>query len=1768
MRRMSHIFSLRAPVFLIGALAVSPVVAEVPPPTVIPAVLPAAGEQQAVLTVGEFGRYAVWAESREGVALQLADRMVGPGPAAGRAGGEDGRLDVFLDAGDFRLITEGDTAARGEVHLEVRAFTELHSPPLPMLPEYAVITTTLEDFQQRSYWLSLATRQWVALEAAGRSLADLRVWRDGVWLVAAQPQREVVEPRRGQPLLACRLAVELEPGLYQVTAYGGPPRPWGEEGEAADPFYLRWGIRSLPEAARQRFTVGPFGIERFLLPGTVTHVRLELPEALPAVLGVSDCSEDEPFAPPQVLGKIEKNTVPPVAELPVSERRDRPHCVTVQAEAGQPFVLQHFVRRSEATLRGQGRYWVSSIHAGAPQDAVDATAVVLRHSAAVSEEVLVAEDVVVLGRNEGYVGRFNLLGEVKLFVRVVETGRYQALVGETEAQVRFEPFLTSWPRGYEAPPFQAPGLLWELDAGLWVVALRPVRPGVATLVLRHSKAKTPNLESLASSAKGPPVRGAVKFPALQLEPSSTYRVILNDSPGMRAGFVVRPLPLDLTSPLPLVLQPSEEVSVEARVSQAGVVRALGEDGDLLEVRIGDGEWRREVRVPDGLFQVAVRNPQEGTVVAALLLIPDVLLADTPLLPAPDDLFANLPQFPVLTLGEELPLVLSHAEERTFLLRITEPGLYRLTSTGLLATTGRLRSRVVTSLVSDTASGVGRNFLIQHYLLPGDYQLTVGAEGRSAGPLGVVAEPAPLADGGLLEEGWPARVTLADYEGIVYTVSIPERGTYRLRTVGLGVRPTCRLESADGWPLLPPGGAADITREFEAGTYRLVVLPTSLGGRRVSELERIAPPPKRSGHGPHPLRVGERVEHLWRESGSGDALDDDLWEVEVAAAATLQFTLSRGMAGEVLVEGSTQPLLHLVGGETARQLVPAGRLLLRLHAAPRNNLLRYTVEILSEELLAGQGRTLRVPAELPVAVSGQGLVEIFSRGDEDVSATLVDDRGVEIAWSDDRPDDWNFFIAEPLPEGRYTVRVKPVGRSSAVCRVEMRQLPEVDVAPLALGESRTLPAGEGVYVLALPPASADTVVVAAASGGETLGLVLERSDAAGWQAVGRAMGAPARLAAALPASGALRLKVVVSGRRTTDVRVMVSPAIPRVVEEGQLRKGVKVPTASSETTLGALLVPIASPGVFAVRGEGVVAITALGRVADHPSAGVVMAAPPSLWLLAPPGSTVRGERLSLSPDGQELVVAVPPGERVRVGLNAAPPGVWLAYARASAGQPMLRLLAEGQAGSRVDEAVAVAPRAALAGWLGERAPTEVEVWDGEARHRPLEVRLRLYRLPPPEAATGTPPLAGELAAGQVIAIPLPAGGGELHLTRAAGVVGLVEADGGVRSTHWGPTSQVETMPAARARVVLARLPWGPGSWAMRLSAGHASGVPGPDATTVIRPGAAGMLRLPVRAMPGRRLLIRGAGKEALLVGADGRVQRGDELDLASPGSLWLPHGPNALLLWTAEGGQGEAGLWGRQVAAAPRPLALPASVPLDGAELAVLVRVTAPSLVHLRAPGTLLSRLEGVNAGEVQLHMGGVRRDVAVGAGELVVRLRPVPGWPVAGQVELYTSPLEPLGEGLGEEVVLAPGEARGWRLAVTEEGPVGLGVWGERDVMDGKLLDAEGRELGRGVAVMRTLLPGDYVWVIEAPAGGEAVRARPAAVGLVKPGTGPPGEVLQRYLRSEDEGAAADTSPSEPAAEHLAADEEGYADEDDGADWDEDAGSAEEEEDDDEGGIR
>ena len=279
---------------------------------VVPAAVPAAGRQTAVVTVPRFGRYSLAAASRSGVALTVVDRMSGPGERMGTPGEKDGRADLFLDRGEVRLVMNGDPKAKGRATLSVRPFAERNGATPPLLVELKPVETTLADYEQRSWWISVESRRQVAFEAAGRRLADLRLWRDGSWLHAVEPENEVTMPQPGRPLRVMRLAADLQPGLYLLSAYGGPGEPWAEESDAS-PLHLRWGIPRFGVAGRARHQLGASGIDRFWWRARRRFFNLEVPEARAISFTATPWTESSPFVEGEERGAIDKKTNPPEA---------------------------------------------------------------------------------------------------------------------------------------------------------------------------------------------------------------------------------------------------------------------------------------------------------------------------------------------------------------------------------------------------------------------------------------------------------------------------------------------------------------------------------------------------------------------------------------------------------------------------------------------------------------------------------------------------------------------------------------------------------------------------------------------------------------------------------------------------------------------------------------------------------------------------------------------------------------------------------------------------------------------------------------------------------------------------------------------------------------------------------------------------------------------------------------------------------------------------------------------------------------------------------------------------------------------------------------------------------------------------------------------------------------------------------------------------------------------------------------------------------------
>ena len=109
-------------------------------------------------------------------------------------------------------------------------------------------------------------------------------------------------------------------------------------------------------------------------------------------------------------------------------------------------------------------------------------------------------------------------------------------------------------------------------------------------------------------------------------------------------------------------------------------------------------------------------------------------------------------------------------------------------------------------------------------------------------------------------------------------------------------------------------------------------------------------------------------------------------------------------------------------------------------------------------------------------------------------------------------------------------------------------------------------------------------------------------------------------------------------------------------------------------------------------------------------------------------------------------------------------------------------------------------------------------------------------------------------------------------------------------------------------------------------------------------------------------------------------------------------------------------------------------------------------------------------------------------------------------------PVTEVGEGLGPEVLLAPGGAHAFHFTVAEPGPVGVGVRADSSAVECELFTRDGLRLGRDVVQMHELEAGDYLLLVRLAPAAESARARPAVVGIDKPSTGPPAELVRRYL--------------------------------------------------------
>ncbi|WP_207553649.1 hypothetical protein, partial [Teichococcus deserti] len=964
---------------------------------------PASGFDTLVVVTSP-GRFAIAAEAATPVTLQLVDLLAGPGEVFAQ------RVDAWLDRGTYQLRLRGEAGAGGRVRLTLTPFAA--QPAQRLLPGQT-IATTLADRQTAEAWIVLPARRRIRLEAAGRALADLQLWRDGRDLVplAAAPAELRAEP--AHPLRRLLLTPVLEPGSYRVTAAGGPPLAW-TDGLGESPLWLRLdGPAVLAEGAFSD-RIGPFGSNVYRLDHAPSLLQVALPEPAGFFAGLSVEGRLR-----QRLSMTEKSRSP-VLTLRGGPSGEAPSELLVEGRPGQDFSVRGFGGAARLTAQGVGDFFLAAEAPAAGGDALPLQAVLLLRRSGEAERIIAGRAPQLDGAH-AWRGRFNLSGSARLLFEVTEGGPVALASQGVPVTARLTRFGAVAEGAGPLPP--APP--WDLAPGWYGLQLTAGDTGgIADITLGR-----PGLPPPAPERQPPgPV---LPFGRHALAEGESFRLLANQG---EVALLAAKLPLpDAVLPLTLT-QPA---------------------GEALRLPLPEGvaAWAEGGRLPSGEI-APVPHARQVT-----LSRPVPAAAPPPVAPQP------VPDLPLLRPGAPLALELRREQSREVALELAEGGLLRVESLGRLQVGARLGTAFLPELAEASANGPGGNVVIQRALRAGRYRLAVTAQ-DGEGRLRLQARPAPLLAAPSLAPGRVLRLAMPAGQGARVPLRIATPGPHRLELPSPGAPLAARLEDAGGWPLTQPGPADGLTLDLPAGDLLLVVEPP-LGGppqpaRLVARLVPLAPPAAAiEGPGPHPLPFARPQSRQWRET---PARTSDAWDFFLAGEAEVSLSLTEGMSG-ILTARDGGPVLARIGDATPFSgRLPAGAYRLAASAIGRNDRLDYRVSLDSPALQPGAPRRVTPPATLPLAIAEDRVVALQSFGAVPLRARLRDAEGRLVAQQagDDR--DWNLSVGLPLPAGQYSLELSSLAPPSDSDEEEVSEAaPEENLGPAAI------PAGQVEVTLDLPEA---------------------------------------------------------------------------------------------------------------------------------------------------------------------------------------------------------------------------------------------------------------------------------------------------------------------------------------------------------------------------------------------------------------------------------------------------------------------------------------------------------------------------------------------------------------------------------------------------------------------------------------------------------------------------------------------------------------------------
>ncbi|MBW1808490.1 MAG: hypothetical protein JRJ87_09880, partial [Deltaproteobacteria bacterium] len=855
------------------------------------------------------------------------------------------------------------------------------------------------------------------------------------WVAEIETRKEIFMHKDGQPLYDWQIGGMLEVGDYLLTVYGASPKEW-TKGKGKDFLFVANGFEKGPADGSLVFTIPEWGRLAYQVPKNrlVSFLALDRSPASDTFLHM--CSMPDKAG--DRLGRSSGSCrIPKKALIPVCSAwsyDDQRNLLTITGQSGTTGQLQ-WGRYNDSYSMADGDYgrvknslsfespessnFLVSTH-DVPIDTDAAPLSCMLETTRYRHPLILERDLIKLSPKRAFNQQFNYNGrEETVWFEVVKSGVYQiATPGELRNRcVLYDMQGTKRRLVRDTDPGATQcNIVKHLPPGSYELKIYGGKEGIERLKIScmlerpfPGKSVKPDSTQLA--------KVSCLIPSVSLQEKQRYRLWLSRTGAATSrGLILRQLPLKLERPLPLVLNAKDKVKLDTAAGREVVIRSAGGgkfscswDGDY-EAKARDGICR--LPAISQRKNIEIINTTQTTLAVSVHRSPKPkqqrsLENYSPVIPPLPKLFVNKPKFFNFDRGQSHSMIFD----------VKQPGLYHVTTRGLLGTECRMRTAIVSRLVSDTGSGRGRNCLLARFLNPGRYLLTVKTKNRSRGRASVEVSERPVKKGKSLSADKEAFFRVKANELIRQDLKIITDGKFHIRTSGQVVSLQCRLDDQAGWPIVPVPTRCDQTLELDQGKYLWTQMPITVESMRRTQLNRIKPAVVLRGNKPHPIEL-----NTWYSAELGEDGKDD-FILDLKADLEIRITLDNGMQGRIYRSRKGKPQGELIepippnrGAVTLK--VSSGRYRLVTEHSRADVGINYRLYVESQILAPGMTKQLHIPSESVVRMPAKGVLRLKTSGQTDVRCRLFNDKNQLVAESGSHGADWNCLIATPLAAGDY------------------------------------------------------------------------------------------------------------------------------------------------------------------------------------------------------------------------------------------------------------------------------------------------------------------------------------------------------------------------------------------------------------------------------------------------------------------------------------------------------------------------------------------------------------------------------------------------------------------------------------------------------------------------------------------------------------------------------------------------------------------------------